>query len=73
MSENQWLALVISVWLVLSAAAEIVMALDVPWGQREPGYDPPPVLGGMVIGALALGALAVLGGFGYALFWLWTN
>lgn len=73
MSQNQWLALVVSVWLIITVVAEVVMALDTPWGERTPGYDPPPIFGGMVIGALAIVALAVPAGIGYGIFWLWTH
>lgn len=76
MTDNQQIAFILSAWLVISIIIEILLAKDAPWSERTKG-DPPPVLGGIAIGAIVTAALAVaiglLWGAGYGLYWLWTH
>lgn len=70
LTDGQWFVVWFLTWLLLSTLIEIWMARGLPWSSRERD-DPPPIVGGLVMGFLAALLLAGLLGLIHGLTWMW--
>lgn len=72
LTTNQWTVIAIGLWVIFWVASEVVLAVWYPWKTRT-FNDAPPILGGMLFGALGVGAVWAILALIHGLTWLWQN